>query len=119
VIAEVAPDKLSQAILLTENSPLSFSDALKKTIGVSYLEATYLILNNWELPSLLLEAFDRNNKESNYKKLLENATSIRQKINLKTQPFEYMSENHEPSELEKEIVMQSYLYHEMCLLYCR
>ncbi len=118
-IAEVVPEKMSQAILLSNNTELTFSAALVKTIGISYLEVTYLILKNWGLPKHLSHSFSGEQEESPYCGLVVNALHLKNSLDLTAKPFQLVDEKAEPTQTIDAIIDNYSTYDELCGLYCR
>lgn len=117
-IAEIAPEKMSQALLLSTNTDLSFSAALYKTIDLSFLEATHLILSNWGLPNNLSHAFYGDDNLSLYSQLFTEAMDIKHQLNLNSQPLSLMDDQDSMPILDT-IIERSLTYEELCGLYCR
>ncbi len=118
VIAEVAAEKMSQAILLSNNSDVGFSQALTNNIGISYLDATHLILKNWGLPYALSHSFGSKD-ETPYTSLVQEAMALKNTVDLNANPFAFIDEIEESSPILTPILDNQGVYNELCGLYCR
>jgi len=118
-IADIAPEKISQAILKSNNSDTSFRDALTQAIGVSYLQVTQMILTNWGLPNIINASFYLNVHSSPYCDLLGESIVKRNQLNLDVVPITLIDEAAEASSDLNEIISNSSVYDELCGMYCR
>lgn len=118
-IAEIAPEKLSQAFLISKNTEASFSHALHSVLGISYLDATQLILKNWGLPVHLSHSYCSSEHETSYNSLLLNAAQYRNQLDLESPPFKIMDESQPESLVLDSIIEKSTYYTELCAVYCR
>lgn len=118
-IADIAPEKVSQALILSNNAEIGFSVALNKVLGISYLEATQIILQNWGLPETLSNSFYASNNESDYRAMLFDAIQTRNLLDLDVLPIEIIEENEQHVRLQKEVIEKSTVYDDLCGMYCR
>lgn len=118
-IADIAPEKVSQAIIISDNSEVKFSDALVKTVGISYLEVTQVILYNWGLPNTLSHAFYDSPNQSIYRDILAASMVARNQLNINALPIDIVEGSEQLQLIHEEIVSKSDVYDELCGMYCR
>lgn len=118
-IADIAPEKMNQAILVSKNTDLSFSHALQKALGISYLKATQLILQHWNLPFNLSSSYYPSSDETQYSELLINALNTKKQLDLESKPFSIVGEPQQHNVILDEIIQKSIDYHDLCSVYCR
>ncbi len=117
-IAEIAPEKVSQAILVAENSTSSFSEALEKIVGISFLQASELILHHWEIPLCISYAYDQASNKSTYTGVFQQAVRHKKQLDLIAMPFQRLDDTEE-YKVNDSVVEKSADYEELCTLYCR
>lgn len=120
-LAEILPDKTGQAVILSQNSEVSFDGALQDILGISFLEATQTILINWGLPADMANAYIKSAHDTAYLPLLNQALSVKNNINLAAVPFtlEHEIEDATESTIVERIIGKSSYYDDLCALYCR
>ncbi len=117
-IAEVASEKFSRALFLASNTNTSFSHSLEKTIGLSHLEATQIILSNWGLPEVISNSYFSSVQKSPFYEPLQATLAIIAQLDLDQIPFK-LKEDIECDELTQNIIDKSSDYDDLCSIYCR
>lgn len=121
VIAELHPDKFSKAVLLANNTEQTFSQSLIDVIGISYLQASAIILSSWSLPKEIAETYSKSMQKTHYHDLFFKALALKKLLKLNTLPYEIIEEvdkTTEELELLNSITQQTEIIENLCNLYC-
>lgn len=120
-IADLQPSKLNQAIILAGNTEMSLSKAIESTFEVSFLKATQVILELWNLPLSLTHAFVKSSLQSDYYELFIETQKDLNHINLYSSPISAMDKDEIPdlSEALTSILNNAESYSNLCKMYCR